>query len=416
METALLRQACTAGTFDADDDPQAAASTDGAPGPGAALIATCHPGTMQRLRGILESGRGLGAAAILLGPWQPGVTCQVAADGMITDVAPPGAGLDGVRLFNLGANDAAAILAVLRDAHGTQPTEPDLAPPVGARPPARPAAEAVREARPAASPYLPAPVAPAPPGPAGAADAPPEPSPAASVNIVPAADMAAVADGEAAAPDTPSPVHLTMLGPLRITVGGREIGGGLRKARELLAFLAVHPEGASGEAISEALWPESDTSHATGQRNLALRKARDMLSAATGLAAPMWILHGSGRYRLDPNLISTDLWQFSEALDEARHAATDEARRLPAGKRPGSITASWPRAKAMTGLSPTPRPPAAAPWTPGPPSPTSSSPATLTRPWPPWNPRSGMTPTMSFTSGSCGCRPQSAGQKQSAAR
>ena len=30
----------------------------------------------------------------------------------------------------------------------------------------------------------------------------------------------------------------------------------MRKARELLAFLAVHPDGASGEAISEALWPE----------------------------------------------------------------------------------------------------------------------------------------------------------------
>jgi DNA-binding SARP family transcriptional activator len=126
-----------------------------------------------------------------------------------------------------------------------------------------------------------------------------------------------------------------MLGPLRITVAGREIGGGLRKARELLAFLAVHSEGASGEAISEALWPESDTSHATSQRNLALRKARDMLRAATGLAAPMWILHGSGRYRLDPNMISTDLWQFSEALDEARHAATDEARLAACRKAAG---------------------------------------------------------------------------------
>ena len=50
----------------------------------------------------------------------------------------------------------------------------------------------------------------------------------------------------------------------------------MRKARELLAFLAVqHPDGASGEAISEALWPESDPGRAAGQRNLALRKARE---------------------------------------------------------------------------------------------------------------------------------------------
>jgi DNA-binding SARP family transcriptional activator len=126
-----------------------------------------------------------------------------------------------------------------------------------------------------------------------------------------------------------------MLGPLRITAAGQEIGGGLRKARELMAFLAVHPDGASGEAISEALWPESDTSHATSQRNLALRKARSMLRNATGLAEPMWILHTSGRYRLEPALITADLWQFSDALDEARDADGDEARLAACRKAAG---------------------------------------------------------------------------------
>ena len=144
-----------------------------------------------------------------------------------------------------------------------------------------------------------------------------------------------MADGEAAAPGTARPVQLTMLGPLRITAAGQEIGGGLRKARELMAFLAVHPDGASGEAISEALWPESDTSHATSQRNLALRKARSMLRTATGLAEPMWILHASGRYRLDPALITADLWQFSGALDEARDADGDEARLAACRKAAG---------------------------------------------------------------------------------
>ena len=88
----------------------------------------------HREPGILESGRALEAAAILLGPWQPGVTCQVAADGMITDVTPPGAGLEGIRLFNLGAAEAAAITAVLRDARGTPTAVPALARPAAARP------------------------------------------------------------------------------------------------------------------------------------------------------------------------------------------------------------------------------------------------------------------------------------------
>jgi DNA-binding SARP family transcriptional activator len=93
-----------------------------------------------------------------------------------------------------------------------------------------------------------------------------------------------------------------------------------------MAFLAVHPGGASADAISEALWPDADPSHATSQRNLALRKARDMLRTATGLTTPMWILHTSGRYRLDPALISTDLWQLTGALDQARRAATAQDR------------------------------------------------------------------------------------------
>ena len=320
MEAAMLSQARAAGGFDGDDEQPAAA---GAAGPGAALIATSDPGTAQRLRGILDTGRRLGTAAIVLGTWPPGVTCQVAADGIVTAATPPGESLEGIRLFHLGADEAAAITAVLRDAHSAQPAEAALALPV--RPPARPAAKAPRQARPAV-PYLPAPVLPAPPEPARAADAPPgQPLPAA-VTPAPPDQTAPAAGSTAPGPDTARPVQLTMLGPLRITARGKEIGGGLRKARELMAFLAVNPDGASAEAISEALWPDADASHATGQRNLALRKARDMLRGATGQAAPMWILHASGRYRLDPTLISTDLWQFTAALDQARHAATDDDR------------------------------------------------------------------------------------------
>ena len=120
-----------------------------------------------------------------------------------------------------------------------------------------------------------------------------------------------------------TPVQISVLGPLQITAAGREIGTGLRKARELLAFLAVYPDGASGEAISEALWPESDPGRAAGQRNLALRKAREMLRTAAALPEPMWILNASGRYRLDPALIGTDLEAFGEALEEARNASGD---------------------------------------------------------------------------------------------
>src|SRR6185437_1150824 len=148
---------------------------------------------------------------------------------------------------------------------------------------------------------LPAPV-PAPPASAAAAEQPPP--------------------GTPPAPPGDRPVQLALLGPLRITAAGQEISGGMRKARELLAFLAVQqPDGASGETISEALWPESDPGRAAGQRNLALRKAREMLRTAAGLPEPRWILNASGRYRLDPSLIGTDLEAFGAALEEARNAS-----------------------------------------------------------------------------------------------
>jgi hypothetical protein len=313
MEAIVVRQARTAGV----------------PGPGAALIAICGPDAARRLRGVLASGRSLGVAAVLLGLWPPGTTCQVAADGVVTAVTPPDTSLDGIRLFNLGAAEAAAIAAVLRDAHGDPPAGPVPAPPVSdghpAEVPARP--------QPAGNHYLPASAPAGSPGPAPAsATSPAAPAPA---SPAPEASTPSVGAGEPPARDA-RPVHLSMLGPLRITAAGQEIGGGLRKARELMAFLAVHPDGASGEAISEALWPESEPGHATAQRNLALHKARDMLRTATGLPAPMWILHTSGRYRLDPGLISTG--PVAVLRRPGRGPACHRERR-PAGRLPGSSRA-----------------------------------------------------------------------------
>jgi hypothetical protein len=87
----------------------------------------------------------------------------------------------------------------------------------------------------------------------------------------------------------------------------------------------ARPASATATAPSIAA-SSADASRATGQRNLALRKAQDMLRGATGQATPMWIIYGSGRYRLDPTRISTDLWQFTAALDQARNTATGEDR------------------------------------------------------------------------------------------
>lgn len=119
-------------------------------------------------------------------------------------------------------------------------------------------------------------------------------------------------------------VRICVLGRLRITARREEISGGLRKARELLAYLAVHPAGATSASIDEALWPESSPRYAASQRHLAMRKARQMLRTSTGLTAPMFIILASERYRLDPSLIEVDLWQFDAALGRAQDASSDQ--------------------------------------------------------------------------------------------
>jgi DNA-binding SARP family transcriptional activator len=287
----------------------------GAAGPGVTLITAPEPGSARRLAAILDAGRRTGTGAVLLGSWPAGVTCQVAADGAVTAVTPPSPDLDGARLFTMAAAEAAAIAGVLQEAGGSppapRPSPPAPAPTDQQRPQDADRAPRIR--------YLTAPEAPPHPArlPGPAPDPPASPAPAGPPQ-----------------PGTPSadrPVQLALLGPLRITAAGQEISGGMRKARELLAFLAVQPDGATGETISEALWPEADPGRAAGQRNLALRKARELLRAAAGLSEPLWILNAAGRYRLDPALIGTDLEAFGAALEEARNASGDT--RLAACRR-----------------------------------------------------------------------------------
>ena len=292
-EAMIVRRARTA---DGDDGLQTAAVV---------LAAAPGPAAGQRLAGITAAGRDLGIAVILLGDWPHGTTCHITAGGLISGVTPPEAGLAGTEAYHLEAADLAAIIAQLDQARDTPGDDGPAAP----GPPET------------GQPHLPG--ATAAPGP-GQVTAPRRPG----QQLPPPAGAAGHGTGPGPAG---TPAQIRVLGPLQITAAGREIGTGLRKARELLAFLAVHPGGASAEAISEALWPGADPGRAAGQRNLALRKAREMLRTAAGLPAPMWILNAAGRYRLDPALISTDLEAFSQALETARNASGDA--RLAACRR-----------------------------------------------------------------------------------
>lgn len=329
LETAVLARARTAG--DGDRDPGDAPSVPAAAAVGtAALIATPDPASSPRIAAILRMGRSAGVAGVLLGDWPDGVTCHVAADATITRTVPPHPVLDGLRLFHLSAPDAAAILSALRQAHASEDNEQNAAPaPKAARP-----ASGVQsqdsttgtdgrqaQARQAAHPATPV---------ASTAPQPADDIPAASTPPVDGTPPAAGSDDPQARPRTPPPpggpaVQVVLLGPPRITAAGREITGGLRKGRELLAFLALHPDGATGEQVAEALWPEAPPGHGSSQRNMTVRKLRDLLRTATGLTAARFITLTADRYQLDPALLDIDIWRFQSALDQARRAGSEDA-------------------------------------------------------------------------------------------
>jgi DNA-binding SARP family transcriptional activator len=298
----------------------------GMPVPPLALIASVDLVSARRVQAVVEAGARAGVVVIVLGDWPAGTTCQISADGTI--VAATSAGLAGAVAFHLPAPDTAAMLGLLRGAQGHITTgtprtpgedcgyEPGTAgqphnhpddalggghsgPGTARLQPAGQPCAASPQPRPHATP----PTGGHPATPSGGTQArPPETTP------VPH-------------PAATRPVHITVLGPLRITVAGREIRGGLRKARELLACLAVHPEGMTGEGISADLWPESSPRYAASQRKLALRRAREMLRTATGLPAPLFIILAGDRYRFDSALIEVDLWQFDAALGRAQAAS-----------------------------------------------------------------------------------------------
>ena len=88
------------------------------------------PHQYQRLQAVLDNGAPFGVLGILLGQWQPGVTCYVRGDGTISATGPGlGEALRGTRMFRLGDDDTAELLTLLHHADPDAPAEDDAVAP-----------------------------------------------------------------------------------------------------------------------------------------------------------------------------------------------------------------------------------------------------------------------------------------------
>lgn len=316
LQAEFLHRARLLQTLDEPDVPALRITEPGEPLPALVLITT-PPANPRTLHTIVTFGSQYCVGAILLGTWTAGTTVHVSADGTVTHADGPDSNTwTQARLFHLPPADAAGMLHVIRTAHGApEPATPapatapaPTAPtPTVASPPApisgqtrqrrhdetRPNADTVAPARaPAASPL-------------NGATSPPDADP----------------------PETPRPVQLHLLGRIRIEAAGTPLTTGIRRiTRDLLAYLALHPDGITRDQGIDALLPDQDAENGSTMFHTAVNNARKALRAATGLSEPMFIIHAGGTYRLDPHLIDTDLWHLQTALDQAQDADNDTER------------------------------------------------------------------------------------------
>ncbi|MEA2842565.1 MAG: hypothetical protein QOJ69_236, partial [Actinomycetota bacterium] len=123
-----------------------------------------------------------------------------------------------------------------------------------------------------------------------------------------------------------APVAVQLLGAYRIEVDGTEIRSGLRaKAKELLAFYLLHPEGASLDDCIEALWPEADPKRGSEWFWTALGNLRTKLRQATGQKELKIVDRDGDLYRIE-DVFDVDLWSLQHALKEGTDTKDDAAR------------------------------------------------------------------------------------------
>ena len=131
----------------------------------------------------------------------------------------------------------------------------------------------------------------------------------------------------AAAEPTPVDLRIRALGTFEVYVRNRRVERsewGSSRARELLAFLACHPEGCTKAQIGLALWPDASPSQVRNIFHVTLHRLRHALALLDAIQVD------GDRYKLNGTLVR----EFDAELFEREvHAATRDLRRRSTGSR-----------------------------------------------------------------------------------
>jgi DNA-binding SARP family transcriptional activator len=262
------------------------------------IVTDVIPASLEdRWRSMLESATRLGLAALVLIPEHAmdAVTgscpwLAVEEDGSVREVAPPSlAGLlDASRLFQLSAADAVDLLAPITVIHAEEFDDRDAT-----------GDHDERET---------------------------EPDPLTNGREASAAEETPLSLRWplVGPPTEPRPIRVDLFGTAHVEAWGEEIASGLRSSSyELLAWYALHPQGASAEAAIDALWPDSPPKRGRERFWNALGNLRSRLRGPGEDGVE--ILSKVGQlYHPDPSVLDIDLWRFESALDHAAQAGSTE--------------------------------------------------------------------------------------------
>jgi DNA-binding SARP family transcriptional activator len=230
-----------------------------------------------RVRSLVAEVRRLGIGVVFLGPSPVGDTVTVAADGVVQSVSGTRmAQARGARLYTLAPSAATELLTLVAGSRGAPiPVAPQVDEPPSVTTPL-PDIEAMGVRR--------------------------------RVHLALFADLPVVRVDGAPLDDV-----LRRLTPADAPQKDRE--GLRRKGREILAFLALHPGGATIETLLAAVFPDDDPEHAVVRLRRDIYNVRDVLRRATKMPDAMFIAFAAERYQLNPDLVEVDAWILERAFD-----------------------------------------------------------------------------------------------------
>lgn len=252
---------------DADDIADLRIADPGDVLPAVLLVTSLQDRPNRRLESLVRVAVPYGIGALLLGRWSAGTSCQVDTGGRVTGAeGEQSAQLADALLFHATRSQTSQFVRVIATAHGA--VEPGI-------------------------------------------EAETEPEP---VRLAPV-----IREQEA---EPAPPVSLLLLGPPEVWAGEKLIPLARReKAFELFVYLALHP-GTTRKQLLKVLWPGGFP----GDFHSTLRHLRDPLKQATGLTGERFVHHTSDHYRIAPEAVGVDLWQFQEILARVRVAEDDGSR------------------------------------------------------------------------------------------